>query len=226
MPIFALVFALLGVTIGATAADLRAKLGDPLLVEDLTDISRVGDYLRADDASAVLRVTEREGVVFAVEVARERTEGSLGAGDSYGILLGMPRATVLAKRGKPALTTANTLLYPEDPGEDASTIYRFDDDTLESIKLVGSGSTAAGNPALPKLTDPSGESYATAILDLSPSPQTSDHFHEQYLTVHGCDLSGRHSTVERRDGRTYVIASGVCKDKLRVFYFDVTRARS
>jgi len=53
----------------------------------------------------------------------------------------------------------------------------------------------------------------------------SDHFRDRYLTVHGCDASGRTSTVERRDGRTYVIAAATCLAKPRTFYFDITAAR-
>jgi len=225
MPLFALVFSLLGVTLGSPAADLRAKFGDPLLVEHISDLSRTADYLRADDPSAVLRVTERNGVVFAVEIERERLEPVPGAGDSYGITLGMQRSAVQAKRGKAAFETVNTLLYPEDRNEDASVIYRFEGDIVEGIKLVGSGSTAAGNPSLPPLAEAPGDGYATAILDFSPTVLVSDHFRDQYLTVHGCDISGRTSTVDHRSGRTYGIATASCNDKKRTFFFDITRAR-
>jgi hypothetical protein len=225
MPLLALAFALLGVTLGSPAGDLRAKFGDPLLVERISDLSRTADYLRADDPSAVLRVTERNGVVFAVEVERERPEPTPGVGDSYGITLGMQRSAVQAKRGKAAFETVNTLLYPENKNEDASMIYRFDGDIVEGIKLVGSGSTAAGNSSLPPLTEAAGDAYATAILDFSSSPQDSDHFRDRYLTVHGCDTSGRTSTVDHRSGRTYTIATGNCNGKKRTFYFDITRAR-
>ena len=226
MPLLGLAFSLLGITLGSPAGALRTTLGDPLLVERTTDLSRTADYLRADDPSAVLRVTERDGVVFAVEIERERPEPEAGVGDAYGIVLGWTRSAVKAKRaGQPAVETMNTLIYPEDRNEDASLIYRFDGDTLESIKLVGSGSSAAGNESLPRLAEAPGDGYATAILDFSPSVLVSDHFRDRYLTVHGCDPSGRRSTVDRRDGRTYVIASGTCNDKKRAFFFDVTRAR-
>jgi hypothetical protein len=226
MPLLGLVFSLLGVTLGSPAGELRAKFGDPLLVERTTDLSRTADYLRADDPSAVLRVTERDGVVFAVEIEREHAEPEAGVSDVYGIALGSSRSAVKAKRaGKPAVETMNTLLYPEDRNEDASLIYRFDGDTLESIKLVGSGSSAAGNGSLPHLAEASGDGYAAAILDFSPNVLVSDHFRDRYLIVHGCDPSGRRSTVDRRDGRTFVIASGTCNGKQRTFYFDITRAR-
>jgi hypothetical protein len=139
MPVLSLAFALLGVTLGSPAGDLRAKLGDPLLVERISDLSRTADYLRADDPSAVLRVTERNGVVFAVEVEREHAEPAPGNADAYGVTLGMQRSAVVAKRGKPAFETMNTILYPEDQAEDASLIYRFDGDILESIRRVGGG---------------------------------------------------------------------------------------
>ncbi len=225
MILLGLVFSLFGITLGSPAADLRPKLGDPLLVEKTSTLSRTADFLRADDVSAVLRVTERDGVVFAVELERERPEPAAGAGDSYGITLGMARSAVLAKRGKPAFETVNTLLYPEDPNEDASTIYRFDGDIVEGIKLIGSGSTAAGNATLPHLTEATGAGYATAILDFSPAVPQSDHFRDRYLTVHGCDAGGRRSTEERRDGKRYAIVSATCNDKPRTFYFDITKAR-
>jgi hypothetical protein len=132
---------------------------------------------------------------------------------------------VLAKRGKPAFETVNTMLYPEDRDEDASTIYRFDGDVLEGIKLAGSGTTAAGSAALPHLTEPAADGYATAVDDRSPSVLTSDHFRDRYLTLHGCDTAGRSSTIDRRDGRTYAIASATCNDRPRRFYFDITSAR-
>src|SRR5664279_2626973 len=68
MLLLGLVFSLLGVSLGSPAGELRARFGDPLLVERTTDLSRTADYLRSDDPSAVLRVTERDGVVFAIEV--------------------------------------------------------------------------------------------------------------------------------------------------------------
>jgi hypothetical protein len=228
MPIVGLIFTLFGIALGSSASDVRAKFGDPLLVERLTDISRTGDFLRADDPSAVLRVTERDGVIFAVEFEREHVEPLPSPADSYGITLGMTRTAVEAKRGKPAFETNNTLTYPEDANESASMIYRFDTyngDALESIKLVGSGTSAAGNAALPHLAEAGGTGYTSAILDLSPSVLVSDHFRDRYLTVHGCDAAGRTSTVDRRDGRTYAIASATCLDKKRIFYFDITAAR-
>ncbi len=224
MPLFALSFVLLGITLGTPASELRATLGDPLLVET-SKVSRTADYLRNDDPSAVLRVTERDGVVSAVEIERERTEAAPGALDSHGIFVGMNRLTVLAKRGKPAFETMNTLMFPETGNEDASLIYRFDGDTLESIKLVGSGTIAAGNATLPPLREPAADSYTSAILDLSPSVLDSDHFRERYLTVHACATSGRKSTIDRRDGRTYAVVSSTCLDKQRTLYFDITRAR-
>jgi hypothetical protein len=226
MPLLGLVFTLLGITLGSPAGDLRAKLGDPLLVERTSDLSRTADFLRADDPSAVLRVTERNGVVFAVEVEREHAEPTTGVGDAYGVTLGSRRSDVRAKRGgTPAVETMNTLIYPEDRNEDASLIYRFDGDVLESIKLVGSGTSAAGSASLPHLAEASGDGYTGAILDFSPSVLESDHFRDRYLTVHGCDAAGRRSTIDHRAGRTYAIAAAVCNDKPRTFYFDITRAR-
>jgi hypothetical protein len=225
MPLIGLAFSLLGIALGSPAEELRAKLGAPLLVERISDLSRTADYLRADDPSGVLRVTERNGVVFAVEIERERPEPSSGPADRYGISLGMSRDAVLAKRGKPAFETENTIMYPEDAQEDASYIYRFDDSTLESIKLVGSGTSAAGDPALPHITEAAGTDFAAAIADFSPSVLVSDHFRERYLLLRGCDTAGRSSTVQHRDGKTYTIVSATCNDKKRTFYFDVTRAR-
>jgi hypothetical protein len=228
MPLLAAMFALLGVTLGSPAVDLRAKLGDPLLVERLSDLSRTADYLRADDPSAVLKVTERNGVVFAVEVERERPEPLLGVGDHYGVRLGMSRATVKAKRGKGEIETVNTLLYPEDFSEDATFIYRFDvasADVLEAIKLVASGTTAPGDPALPQLAEAPGTNYASAILDVSPNVLESDHFRDRYLTLHGCVDSGRASIIDRRETQTFAVATATCAGKKRSFYFDITRAR-
>ena len=224
MPLFALSFALLGIALGTPAGELRSKLGDPLLVE-AAKVSRTADYLRGDDPSAVLRVTERDGVVSAVEIERERPEASPGAFDGHGVFVGMSRLTVLTKRGKPAFETMNTLMFPENADEDASLIYRFDGDTLESIKLVGSGGNTAGSPALPPLSEATGDSYGAAILDLTPSVSGSDHFRERYLSVHACAPSGRHTTIDRRDGRTFAVITSTCKDKARTLYFDITRAR-
>jgi hypothetical protein len=225
MLLLAMTLSLLGVTLNSPATDVRAEFGDPLLVERVSDLSRTADYLRADDPSAVLRVTERNGVVFAVEIERERPEELPGAADAYGIRLGMSRSAVEAKRGKPAFETVNTILYPEDASESASTEYRFDGDILEAIKVLASGTSAPGNAALPHIAEAVGDRYATAILDRSPTVLQSDHFRDRYLTVHGCDASGRTSTIDRRDGQTFAIVSGTCNDKARTFYFDITHAR-
>jgi hypothetical protein len=215
----------MGVTLGSPAGDLRTALGDPLIVEHTSDLSRTADYLRPDDISGILRVTERGGQVFAVEIERERPEPLPGPADSHGVRVGMSRADVTAKRGQPAFETANTELYPEDPEEDASTIYRFDGDIVESIKLVGSGTSVPGDPALPPLTETAGDAYGTAILDLTPTVLGSDHFRERYLVLHGCDAAGRRSTVDHRDGKTYAIVSATCNDRKRVIFFDISRAR-
>ncbi len=225
MPHLALAFSLMGIALGSPARDLRATLGDPLLVERISDLSRTADYLRSDDPSAVLRVTEREGVVFAVEIERERPEPTPGAADGHGIALGMSRSAVVAGRGKPAFETVNTDLYPEDANEDASTIYRFDGDTLESIKLAGSGMTAGGNDTLPPLSEAAGTGYADAILDRTPTVLGSDHFRDRYLTVRDCDASGRTSRIDRRDGQTFAVVAATCQGKRRTFYFDITLAR-
>lgn len=218
-------YALLGITLGTPAANLRPTLGDPLLIEKNSQVSRTADYLRADDPSAVLRVTERDGVVSAIEIERERAEPTAGLSDAHGIAVGMSREQLSAKRGKPAFETMNTVLYPEDSAEDASTIYRFDGDTIESIKLVGSGSTAAGNAGLPPLAEAAGDAYATAIVDVTPTVLGSDHFRERYLAVHDCDGTGRSSTTDHRGGRTYAIVTATCTGKKRTFYFDITQAR-
>jgi hypothetical protein len=225
MPLLALTFALLGVTLGSPATEMRAKFGDPLLVEKSSPVSRIADYLRADDPAAVVRITERDGVVFAVEVERERSEPLPGVGDAYGVTLGMQRSAVLAKRGKPALETVNTLLYPMDANESVSMLYRFDGDIVEAIKLLGSGTSAAGNATLPHLAEASGAGYDSAILDLSPGVLVSDHFRDRYLTVHDCDTDGRSSTIDHRAGHTYAIATASCNDKKRTFYFDITAAK-
>lgn len=215
----------MGVSLASPASDLRAAFGDPLIVEHPSDLSRTADYLRADDPSGVLRITERGGQVFAVEIERERPEPLPGPADSHGVRLGMSRADVAAKRGKAAFETVNTELYPEDPQEDASTIYRFDGDIVESMKLVGSGTSVPGDPALPPLREAAGDGYGTAILDLTPTVLGSDHFRERYLVVHDCDAAGRRSTVDHREGKTYAIVSATCNDRKRVIYFDVSRAR-
>ena len=163
--------------------------------------------------------------MFAVEIERERAETTLSPADHHGIAVGMSRAQLLAKRGKPAFETMNTALYPEDRNETASTIYRFDGDIIESIKLVGSGVSASGNGSLPQLAEGAGDSYASAILDLTPTVLGSDHFRDRYLTVHGCDTSGRRSTIDRRDGLTFAVINATCAGRSRTWYFDITRAK-
>ncbi|MFN2459265.1 MAG: hypothetical protein ABR591_01030 [Candidatus Velthaea sp.] len=215
----------LGVTLGEPAAGLRGRLGDPLLVRPY-GISRVASYLRADDPAAALNVTERDGVVFAVEYVRERPEpnAALTARDPYGIAVGMPVKDLAAKRGKPAIETTNSLYYPVDSQSRATVIYRFEDGRIDSIKLVGSPANAAGNDKLPQIAEARGDGYGTAILDLSESVPESQHFRERYLAVHDCAGTGRTATAERREARVYAVITATCADRKRTLYFDVTRA--
>jgi len=213
----------LGLSIGQPAAQVRTQLGDPLLVRPL-GISRVASYLRADDSSAAINVTERNGVVFAIEYLRERAESTPGLRDPYGVALGATRADVAKLRGKPAIDTGASWYYPVDPDEHATVIYRFEDDVLASIKLVGSPANAAGSDALPHIADPKGDSYGTAVLDMSAKFAASQHFREQYFSVRDCDKTGRSTTTERRSGKTYAIETAVCGGTKRTVYFDISHA--
>jgi len=219
-----LILTFLRIPLGSPTPTLRATLGDPLLVHTL-GISRVASYLRADDVSAVLKVTERAGVVFAIEIERERSSTTIGARDPYGVALGMTRATVAKLRGTPTIEAGNSWYFSEDADQTASFIYRFDGDVLESIKFIGSPANASGNASLPHVAEARGNSYANAVLDVSRTPAQSAHFVDRYLTVHECSPNDRSLRTERRDGRSYTVASASCGDHKMSIYFDDTRAR-
>ncbi|GAC1416829.1 MAG: hypothetical protein NVSMB5_07160 [Candidatus Velthaea sp.] len=220
----ALIVTFLGIPLGTPSTDLRARLGDPLLVRPL-GLSRVASYLRSDDPAAVLNVTERDGVVFAVEIERERPELARGISDPYNVALGMKKDAVLKLRGKPAIQTVNSWYYPENAEATASFIYRFDGEFVEAIKFIGSPASAPGDSTLPHIAEAHGDAYATAVLDLSRTPAESAHFVDRYLTLHDCSRTDRTSTVERRDGRTFAVTTASCGRNKRTTYFDTTAAR-
>lgn len=221
------VLSLLGIALGTPIGQLRDRLGDPLLVRPYAGAS-VASYLRSDDPSAVLTVAEKDGVVFWVEIARERPSAVRGASDGYGIALGDSTETIAAKRGKPPVVTMNTWMYPEDADQTATTIYQLDNTTIEAIKLIGTAPTRGLLPppnVQTHLQESSGATYASAILDRSRNAAASVHFRDRYMTVHDCSLHDRTTTNERRDGKTYAIATASCGKTKRSFYFEIAHAQ-
>jgi len=213
----------LGVTIGEPVAQLRVQFGDPLLIRPLGN-ARVASFLREDDPSAVINVTEEHGMVLAVEYLRERPEQTASLRDPYGVTLGLKSADVQKLRGKPSIDVDGVLYYTVQTDGPATVIYHFEDDVLSSIKLVGSPASAPGDDKLPRLAEAKGDSYANAILDVSAKPGASIHFRERYFAVRQCDSTDRSTTTEKRTGKTYSLVTATCDGKKRTVYFDTTRS--
>jgi hypothetical protein len=213
----------LGVTLGEPATQLRVQFGDPLLIRPLGS-ARVASYLREDDPSAAINVTEEHGVVFAIEYLRERPEQTVSLRDPYGVTLGLKAADVQRLRGKPSIDAGGVLYYPVDAESHATVIYHFEEDVLSSIKLVGSPANAAGDDKLPHITEAKGDTYASAVLDVSAKPGASIHFRERYFAVRQCDATDRSTTTEKRTGKTYALVTATCDGKKRTVYFDTTRS--
>ena len=221
------ILSLLGIALGTPVGQLRAQLGDPLIVRPVAGV-RVASYLRSDDPSAVLTVAERHGLVYWIQIERERREPTPGARDEYGIALGGSAQAIVAKRGKPPIVTMNTWLYPEDVDQRASTIYRLGDDTVEAIRLIGTAAPPGAplpSSVVSHLAEASGATYESAIVDRSANAAESAHFRDRYLTVHDCSPRDRTNTNERRDGKTFAVMTASCGKRRHTFYFDLSPSK-
>jgi len=150
------------------------------------------------------------------------------APDPSGIRLGEPVEDV--KKAHPDFTART-----EDDGTPTLTghvtpavaaVYSFAGDRLHSFQWIAA--LPASSPALAPLTMPSGDSTATAILDMMKNESDGVAWEYRYLAFHPCDKDTRWRLVnqsllkqgERAYDRLHVACPSTKTE--RDFYFDIT----
>jgi len=220
------------ITLGVPAATLRPLLGDPLrvLVFDNGN-QRIARYWLPGNASTYVLVIEGRGYIKAFHAFTEAVPSAVIESvtpDPLGIRLGESYDDVKSK--------APQLSSGVEPDGSSSlmarvssafgVVYSFQTKRVHSFHW----STANGNqqPQLPPLSDPSGDSTATAILDVQKDEASGVDWEYRYLSFNPCADNARwqlkNQSLVHEGTREYDRLHVVCAPTKaeRDFYFDIT----
>ncbi len=137
--------ALLGIAPGAAIAEVRQKLGDPLMVRDMPDGSQV-TWNRSPVEDAFIMLGSRDGVVTSIRVIAAHAGLVDGITDPFGVALGGSELGVRTLRGKPASIVAvgedQVREYPG--GEQLRWRYTIRQEEVHAIELTTLTELSAG----------------------------------------------------------------------------------
>lgn len=219
------------VTLGAPVSTLRPLVGDPLRVVSAPgEQTRIGRYWLPGLASTVFLVVEKRGYIQAFSA----TTKDVSAGgfepvppDPSGVRLGDSLESVKALHPafhSEAAEDGSPQLVGEVANPTAGVVYEFQDGRVRSFQW---GMLDVGGPELPGLSDPAGDSTATAVLDVQKTQSQGVNWETLYLGYHRCDDRTRweltRQSVVREGGRVYDRLHVVCPTTkaVRDFYFDI-----
>ena len=235
----------LGVTFESPAAQLRPVLGDPVRLTRLpealagsgvqaspdTQPERKARYVLSFTSPLFLIVSERHGAVVGIEAESEQplaAEGPAIAPDPRGIVLGATEEAVL-KANPDARRMAGargmTLVVPL--GNRYVVAYSLADGRVRSINWFTRPSTDPPGDG-PALSEPAGDSPATAVLDVAKSEMDGIRWERVWAEFHPCDGTSRwvKGTVgtSHANGRVYDAVRYTCPSNgaTRTVYFDIT----
>jgi hypothetical protein len=220
------------VTLGAPVSSVRALAGDPLRVVTAPDgDTRIGRYWLPGLSSTAFLIVEKRGYILAFSA----TTKDVSAGgfemvppDPSGVHLGDSMASV--KRLHPAFRTESAedgspQLVGDVADPAAGVVYEFQEGRLRSFQW---GILDVVGPDLPVLSEPTGESAATAVLTKQRTANQVSTWESIYLGYHRCDARVRWNVVRQSvvhdDGHAYDRLELRCPSTkaVRDFYFDIT----
>lgn len=220
-----------GVTLGAKATSLRPLFGDPLrIVVPPNADRRIARYWLPGADSTYFLAIEEQGYVTGFEAVIESTPADVNSTvppDPSGVRLGDTLESVKAKHpsfhsetgpdGNPALV-----------GRISGTVgaaYGFENNRVRLFHWV---MLVSGPPLSERLSEPSGDSAKTAILDVQQNEADGTSWEYRYLSFQPCDGQAlwhlQRQSLVNQGGRAYDILHVVCPTTKseRDFYFDIT----
>jgi hypothetical protein len=218
-----------GVTLGAPASMLRAQLGDPLRIVSVNG-RRVARYWLPGANSTYLLVVEGNGYISAFEAFTDAPTAVLDnvAPDPSGLRLGDTLENVKAAHpdAGAAIDQDGRQTLLARISDTVGAIYVFENGRLRSFQWVTK--TPAAAPALPPISEPTGDSLFAAILDKQADETDGDAWEYRYLAFHPCSGDQgwqlKSQALLRDAGHAYDRLHVVCPatNAERDFYFDIT----
>jgi hypothetical protein len=216
-----------GLTIGAPSAALRTVIGDPLQLDGGGSL-RSARYLIPGTNSSYFMVIERSGRIDGF-AAFTVPDGSLEAAppDPSGVHIGDSLESVKVKHPDFQLKRdddGNAVLVGMANGNRIS--YQITNGTVTNF--IWTDPIDHGLPALTGIADPSGDSFANAILDVQSGESEGVSWEYRYLTAHRCAADDRwklqQQSLLQHEGRAYDRLHVICPSTKteRDFYFDIT----
>jgi hypothetical protein len=223
-----------GIPLGAPAANLRASLGDPLRVVQVTGDNgpeKIARYWIPGSKSTFALVIEARGYIVGFEGFTQNAPTALLQNvppDPKGVRLGDTPDSVRANQPDLISKTDSdgSPLFVGRTGPTTVAAYSFENDRVLSFEWIGDA--PKDQPALTAPPPPSGDRVATAILDLQRNETDGVAWEALYLAYNPCanDTAWklREQTLLHVGGRAYDRVHVVCPPTKaeRDFYFDVT----
>jgi hypothetical protein len=220
------------ITLGAPAASVRARLGDPLRVLLFDNPSqRIARYWLPGSDSTYALVIEERGYIKGLEAFTNAPPTEIVDNvppDPLGVRLGETLDSVKLKAPMLHQSTADdgTLQLVGRVSTTAGALYEFKNNRVSSfhwgITIPRDGSAG------PPLADPAGNSMATAILNMQRNETDGVAWEYRYLAFHPCSDDARWRLKQQglmnQGGRAYDVLDVVCPatKQERDFYFDIT----
>lgn len=223
------------VSLGFPASSLRLQIGDPLRVLSFRNgTRRVARYWIPGADTTYYLVTEERGYIIGFDIFTDSAPAAVlrnVAPDPSGIRLGDTIDAVKAKHPG----------FKMDPGENGepSIFGKISERTVAAYAFKNGRAfrmdwrdiaMASNLPELSPLTDPAGDSYATAIADVQQNESDGVSWEYRYLAFNPCADGDKGSWQLK--GQSLLHANGRAYDRLHVvcpatkterdFYFDIT----
>lgn len=220
-----------GVALGFPVTGLRLNFGDPLRVLSFDDgTENVARYWIPGANSTYFLVVERHGYIVAfdafTDTAPDKRLDNVPP-DPSGVRLGDSLAQ--AKQKHPDFqegATRDGLLLVGKASPTVGIAYTFANNRVRSMHW--STTLKPGLPDEPRLTLPSADTAANAILVVQQNERDGVDWEYRFLTFHPCAQGSQwrvqSQSLQHSNGRAYDVLEVACPatKASREFYFDVT----